>query len=197
MDNFYGGWRVLSQEKIKRGNCTYIRCRCECGTEKEVNLKNLKSGISTSCGCRRSKQLSARNHKHGLRFSKEWRAWQSMKNRCYNPKVVGYKNYGGRGITVFPEWLDSFEVFYAYIGVAPEGYTLDRIDTGGNYEPGNVRWASHKQQSSNKRNNHKIDGVCISEIGKSLGGNHGLVSKRLNRGWDLDRAVTEPSHAKD
>lgn len=186
---------MLNQEKKKKGNCTYVACCCECGTKREVNIKNLKSGISTSCGCRRSKQLAERNRKHGLRFSKEWRAWQSMKNRCYNSKVVGYPNYGGRGITVYQEWIDNFGKFYAYIGKAPDGHTLDRIDTNGNYEPGNVRWASHKQQASNKRNNHKINGTCISEISKSLSGNHGLVIKRLKRGWDLEKAITEPSHA--
>lgn len=195
MEKYYGGWRVLSPEKIKRGNCTYIKCRCECGIEKEVNIKNLKSGISTSCGCRRSKQLSERNYKHGLRFSKEWRSWQAMKNRCYNTNFVGYDNYGGRGITVCNQWLHDFQTFLNDVGQAQPNETLDRVDVNGNYEPSNVRWATRKQQAQNKRNNNKINGVCISEISRGLGGGHSLVAKRLGREWSLEKAITEKSNA--
>lgn len=195
MEKYYGGWRVLSPEKIKRGSCVYVRCRCECGTEKEVNIKNLKSGISTSCGCRRSKQLSERNYKHGQRFSKEWRSWQAMKNRCYNTNFVGYTNYGGRDITVCDQWLHNFQTFLNDVGTAQSNETLDRIDVNGNYEPSNVRWATRKQQAQNKRNNNKINGVCISEISRGLGGGHSLVDKRLGRGWSLEKAITEKSNA--
>lgn len=201
MFNQYGKgksqWTLVSNDRIYRDNRVYVLCRCSCGNEKEVIYKNYKSGASKSCGCVGKKKTIKRNTKHTLRFSKEWRAWQAMKNRCYNKNVPGYKNYGGRGIKVFKLWKDNFMQFYTYMGEAPVGTTLDRIDVNGNYEPGNVRWATRKQQSQNKRNNHKINGVCISEISKSLGGGHSLVAKRLNRGWELERAITTKTNASN
>jgi len=74
-----------------------------------------------------------------------------MKHRCLNPANPNWKNYGGRGIRVCDEWLASFDAFYAYVGDPPEGMSLDRIDNDGNYEPGNVRWATMEQQLANRR----------------------------------------------
>ena len=83
--------------------------------------------------------------------SREYSSWQSMRDRCTNPNAPNYKHYGGKGITVCEEWMTSFEAFYSHIGERPVGYTLDRIDPSGNYEPGNVRWADSKEQSRNRR----------------------------------------------
>lgn len=196
MSTTYGLWTIVNEEKIYKNDKVYLLCRCQCGIEKEVIVKNLKSGQSTSCGCVRRANLSKRNTKHGLRFTKTWRAWQAMKNRCYNKSVVAYPNYGGRGITVCDEWKNDFNAFYDYVGEAPPDKTLDRIDVNGNYEPGNVKWSSSKEQGQNKRNNTKVDGVCISDASRALGGNHSLINKRLKRGWSLERATTEKSHAK-
>jgi hypothetical protein len=90
--------------------------------------------------------------KHGMFGTPEYRAWNGIKSRCFNQKDSKYHNYGGRGITVHKEWADSFTAFFAYVGFRPhEGMSLDRIDTNGNYEPGNVRWATTIQQANNKR----------------------------------------------
>ncbi len=94
--------------------------------------------------------------KHGEnlrgKMTPEYRAWQSMKQRCSNPRHRGYKNYGGRGIAVARVWLDSFQTFLASIGRRPTtGHSIDRIDNDGNYEPGNVRWATRSQQRQNMR----------------------------------------------
>ena len=85
--------------------------------------------------------------------TKEYKAWAAMKTRCYNSNSINYKDYGGRGITVCQEWIDDFAKFLVDVGHAPEGkrIALERIDNRGNYEPGNVRWATPKEQQNNKR----------------------------------------------
>jgi hypothetical protein len=85
-------------------------------------------------------------------ISPEYRAWKNMKNRCYYKGYPGYKNWGGRGITICDEWLHDFKAFYNYIGDRPTiKHSIDRIDNDGNYEPGNIRWSTSHEQLINKR----------------------------------------------
>jgi ribosomal protein L37E len=90
---------------------------------------------------------------HGMTGSRTYTSWSSMRTRCNNPKTLNYAYYGGRGITVCPEWNDphGFTVFLADMGERPPGTSLDRIDNNGNYEPGNCRWATATEQRANSR----------------------------------------------
>ena len=120
-------------------------CLCDCGNEKVVSSGLLRNGKVQSCGC-----LSP-----GYRVRRDpiYLAWQSMLIRCTYPKTNGYKNFGGRGIVVCKRW-HKFENFLADVGEHPgPGFTLDRIDVNGNYEPGNIRWSTLKAQANNRRNN--------------------------------------------
>jgi hypothetical protein len=106
-------------------------------------------GRTRSCGCLAHKNDHSRTH--GMRGTKEYRTWGGMKTRCYNKRSKDYYRYGGKGISIYQPWRDSFEEFYKYIGPAPtKNHQIDRINTMGNYEPGNVRWATPKIQCRNR-----------------------------------------------
>lgn len=84
--------------------------------------------------------------------TKEYIAWDRMKSRCSNPKNRSYRWYGAKGVTVCEQWLKSFSEFFKHVGKSPtEKHSLDRINTFGNYEPGNVKWSTYLEQNNNKR----------------------------------------------
>lgn len=146
----YGRWTVLDVALGEDGKGRYV-VRCDCGTERSVSGYTIRSGRSRSCGCLQRELAAERGRTHGLTGSPEYVSWSSMKARCLNPKNDNYSRYGGRGITVCNEWRDSFEAFLAAVGPKPSPHhTLDRIDVDGNYEPGNVRWATPAEQRANQ-----------------------------------------------
>jgi hypothetical protein len=134
------------------------RCICDCGVIVVTRGYSLRSGNTGSCGCRRrsasSRAARDRNTKHGQTKTPTWSSWRAMVQRCTDPNVRCWKNYGGRGIKVCERWLgeNGFVNFLADVGERPDGRTLDRFPDGnGNYEPGNVRWATAKEQAANQR----------------------------------------------
>ena len=82
---------------------------------------------------------------------KEYKAWNNARGRCYHSNIYIYRYYGGRGITMCNRWINSFKKFIEDMGTCPKGYTLERINNDGNYEPNNCKWASQKEQQNNKR----------------------------------------------
>jgi hypothetical protein len=150
--------RLIARELVgKRGRSVLWRCECECGRFVDVVRGNLMSGNTRSCGCMIVKRTIERSTTHGdssrSNRSPEYVAWSSMIQRCACSKnALTWKNYGGRGIRVCSRWRESFANFLADVGRRPSAkHSLDRIDVNGNYEPGNVRWATRSQQQRNKR----------------------------------------------
>jgi len=129
----------------------------------------------------------------------EWRAWHGMFDRCYRASYVHYHNYGGRGISVCQRWHGSFENFFADMGQRPgPKYSLDRIDTNGNYEPDNCRWATATQQNLNQRRTVMLtyNGVTLPLVEWAIEvGIHSETIRRrvLKYGWTTERALTTPS----
>jgi len=147
----FGRLTVVSEAMCKNNN-VYWNCICKCGNTHQVTGSNLRSGDVTSCGCYRNEVVGSWAKTHGMSKDLAYSPWKAMKKRCSNPNDSRYAYYGGRGIKVCKEWQDSFVAFYNQIGPRPTPeHTLDRINPDGNYEPGNVRWATRKEQANNKR----------------------------------------------
>jgi len=152
-------WTVI-EDRTPPGERRRYLCRCECGTEKIVDGPSLRIGASRSCGCLQVELVAVRRTRHGdtsrddgKKPVPEYVAWTSMKNRCTNPKCQRYEIYGGRGIKVCDRWTASYEAFLADVGRRPgPEYSLDRYpDRDGDYQPGNVRWATRSEQMLNRR----------------------------------------------
>lgn len=126
---------------------------CECGNLADLQLRHVRSGQSKSCGCLQKEYYDSQTL-HGLYNHDLFPVWTDMMQRCYNENRKSYKNYGGRGIKVCERWRGKLEGpvnFIEDMGERPEGYTLDRINTNGNYEPANCRWATASEQGYNRR----------------------------------------------
>lgn len=153
----FGRLTVEAEQGRDKSGAVMWRCKCDCGKYATVRGADLRRGQQKSCGCLRVETTSERDFVHGDSRSRLHTVWKGMRARCNNPHHTGYKNYGGRGIRLCPEW-DDFEVFRnwalanGYDENAPRGQcTIDRINPDGNYCPENCRWADSVEQRHNQR----------------------------------------------
>ena len=150
---------VIEKDPIRKNHRLVWKCQCKCGNTLSVMGSSLLNGNTRSCGCLKIERVikmgeAKATHGHTRRrvISSEFRAWNSMKDRCLNPNHPGFKHWGGRGITICERWQHSFENFLADVGFkSSPRLSLDRINNNGNYEPGNVHWATWIQQANNRR----------------------------------------------
>lgn len=161
-------------------------CFCECGETTLVTSKNLRSGNTISCGCYKSNLVSKKNSTHGLSNTREYEIWCGVIKRCKNKKSSSYQRYGGAGIRVCNRWL-KFENFFADMGKPPTNkHTIDRIDSDGDYEPANCRWATRSEQNRNKSNCIYFDiyGVrmTVAETARYFKVDKSFIHSRLKKG---------------
>lgn len=170
---------------VRKGRKAHWHCRCDCGSDPRlVQETHLKTGRSQSCGCTRIRV----SHGYASRTARrrEYQAWAGAKARCFNPRNRQYGNYGGRGISMCHRWRGSFGAFIADMGECPEGLTLERKNTNGNYEPGNCVWATVREQIRNRRCSILVDDagskITLYEFarknGLSYNALHHLVHRR-------------------
>lgn len=140
-----------SVKRPDHGRRVFWKCRCTCGTTKEINADNLRRGLSRSCGCRVGKAIQ-HGHAAGGKISPEYVCWESMIARCHR-NGEGLKYWGQMGVRVCKRWRKSFLAFLKDMGPKPSpAHSIDRYpDTYGDYKPSNCRWATRQQQNSNRR----------------------------------------------
>lgn len=141
-------WTLVKEVPSARAHRRAL-ARCACGAVKEVNMASVRAGQSRSCGqCRRAML----GRKHGAYGTPEYKTHQAILQRCYNPKTKGWRNYGGRGITVCDRWRASFADFLADMGPRPSAaHSIGRIKNDLGYAPDNCRWETLAEQQENKR----------------------------------------------
>jgi hypothetical protein len=159
---------------------------------------NLKTGKTKSCGCLHHENAVATGKKsarHAMHSTPIYNTYHAMLQRCYNQQSKMFKHYGGRGITVCERWRESFENFLTDMGDRPDGLSLDRIDTNGNYEPSNCRWATDFEQNNNTRFNRPIEyngrTKTVAEWARELEWPHDVLLRRLNK-WSVSEAFERP-----
>lgn len=185
--------RLLVIERApNRGKRVYWLCRCDCGTVKEIRQDALRNGRASSCGCYQRDVVT----KHGMWDSPEYGVWDSMLQRCESMSHHAYSQYGGRGIKVCERWHD-FVAFYQDMYPKPSRWhSLDRIDNDGDYSPNNCRWATKKQQSRNRNDNHVLtyhgQERCVAEWAEICGMKASALFMRLKSGWTVEETLEIP-----
>lgn len=190
----------LSDYRGKNGRDKYYICKCDCGNENiqilgtALRRKDKPTLNCKECGIKKKEKYGTK-----VRGTKLYRAWDHMKYRCCNENCKNYNEYGGRGIIICNEWLgeDGFTNFmkWSLENGFDQNKSIDRINNDGNYEPSNCRWTDMKTQANNKSINKIIEynGISktMSKWAEEYGVPYGTFVKRINYGWNIERALNE------
>ena len=206
--------RLIPRERIIRiadngRHRTEYVCLCDCGNEHTVSSDALRQGLSVSCGCYQRECIAnvgrhhnaTHGHTRGRKPTPEYESWAHIIQRCTNPRNRAFKDYGGRGLPIEPDFRESYQVFYDYVSTqlgprpSPQ-HTIDRIDNNLGYVRGNLRWATRTEQGNNKRNNHRVTWngrtLTLAQWSRELPMSRRTLAHRLERGWSVEQAFTIP-----
>lgn len=166
------------------GRRYFSRARCDCGKEWMAERSAIRYGRTKSCGCLGAEMRRKSRVSHGRSRTIEYAAWCTLIQRCTAKSGRASSYYAARGITVCDRWRD-FENFYADMGSRPRGMSIERIDNAGNYEPGNCRWATQKEQMRNMRRNGMVEvngvSMCATDAAKKMGVSAGRIFYRVSK----------------
>jgi len=196
--NIRFGKLIAIKEVGKNKSNQYMwECLCDCGKKSIVSSSNLVRNNTKSCGCFGDSYLANKTRTHGMSSTRMFKIWVGIRKRCTNKKCIAFKDYGGRGIKVCERWQDFNNFYLDMKNSYSDKLTLDRIDTNGDYEPSNCRWATNKMQSNNRRNNVfiNLNGVVktVSEWADLSGVSSKRISHRVKNGWDAYDAIYKKS----
>lgn len=200
------GRLIVLRESHRKNCCTFVECRCDCGTVKVVCLDEMKRAGVLSCGCLHRENAGElcirRNMRHGMRRTRFYKIWQQMTQRCRNPRSTDFALYGGRGIVVCERWklfknfLDDMHASYLEHAAAhgEQRTSIDRIDTNKNYELANCRWATPLRQVRNRRVTKRLEWngrtQPLIDWAEELGLPYDTLKQRIRLGWTPERALT-------
>lgn len=180
------------------------KCKCDCGNEIIVSSNSLLRKNTRSCGCYKNDIIKQKAITHNDSKSKLYKIWVSMKKRCQNSNDKGYKNYGGRGITVCNLWKNSYEEFkrWSLKNGYKQGLSIDRIDNNSGYSPENCRWVTTYIQSRNTRRTHFIEyngkKYVMKDLAEKLGIKYNTFANRiLVYKFTLEEAINKPIKRKN
>ena len=196
-------WNVLCrvEDRVSKSGIhhTRYRCICDCGTERNVDATSLLSGRSKSCGClarETSSNVCRNNFKtHGETKTRLYQIYAGIKKRCLNKNSYNYADYGGRGISICDQWLDSWESFrdWARTNGYSDELSIDRIDVNGNYTPDNCRWVGRVAQANNRRSSRHItynnESHTIAEWAKILDIPYKRLHKWIYKGKTMEEIM--------
>jgi len=187
----YGRLTVIMLDETKKTRKKFWICQCDCGNLKAIRSDSLQSGGIKSCGCLKKEQDRinlVKNHSHKESNTRLYTELRGIKARCLNPNNDSYKRYGGRGIIICGEWLDSYESFRDW--ALNNGYndilTIDRINNDGNYEPNNCRWVDNKTQCNNRSTNiivkYQNEEITLKQLSEKTNIDYSVLNTRYHRG---------------
>jgi hypothetical protein len=195
----FGKLTAMHVSRYKKDWGFWWKCKCACGKETDVRVGSLLNGHTKSCGCGVAEAATT----HGFRSrkfpdpfkAKVWTAWNSMKQRCDNPKNCNYRHYGARGIKYCELWRHDFERFFDDIGLPPTlKHSLGRRENNSDYSATNCRWEDSIQQQRNRRNNRviTINGIpkCAQEWCEIVGISSEAFIARVERGWSDEELLS-------
>ncbi len=183
----FGSWKVLKHAGMyqKKAGALWL-CQCVCGKKRKVKSLALRNGVTKSCGCQRDNldkvtHGATKGAKQGGKRTPEYISWAKIKQRCYNPNCKEYPWYGAKGVGMYRPWRTSFAAFLADMGPKPAGHVVGRIDHTKNYQPGNCRWITRRENSIEANKGYRPVGWNKGAGGKPK--SHGMSKTRTYYSW--------------